>query len=79
MYLDRCSIRVHGKIYTRILLRESYRMMQLRGEIFFSPCRHAKNSFIAMTAIPLSFSACICALNSAGEIARLSCGLSSKR
>ena len=55
MYLDRCSIRVHSKIYTRILLRESYRMMQLRGEIFFSPCRHAKNSFIAMTAIPLSF------------------------
>ena len=25
MYLDRCSIRVRGKIYTRILLRESYR------------------------------------------------------
>src|SRR5271165_6496218 len=25
MYLDRCSIRVRGKIYSRILLRESYR------------------------------------------------------
>src|SRR5271165_3760273 len=24
MYLDRCSIRVRGKIYSRILLRESY-------------------------------------------------------
>ena len=54
-------------------------MMQLRGGIFFSPRRHAKKSFIGMTAIPLSFSACICVLNSSGEITRLSCGLSSKR
>jgi hypothetical protein len=46
-------------------------MMQLRGGIFFSPCCQAKKSFIAIIAIPLSFSACICALNSAGEIARL--------
>jgi len=25
MYLDRCSVRIRGKLYTRILLRESYR------------------------------------------------------